>query len=92
LTGDRVRGNPSRPLFDKERSAVRPRVVRSGFGVAMLTALSRCAIGLVLWPGAAMAAPSKNPVGYFNLHPCALFTKGQAGEVALAKIAITEVS
>ena len=76
---DGVRGNPSRPLFDKQCSAVRPRVLRSGFGVAMLSALSSCAIGLSLWPGAAMAAPSKHPVGYFNLHPCALFTKGQAG-------------
>ena len=42
----------------------------------------------VLWAGPALAA-SKHSVGYFNLHPCALLTKGQAGAAISSRITHT---
>jgi hypothetical protein len=63
--------------------------MRFGFGVAMVSAMSSCALGPVLWPGTALAAPAKHAVGYFNLHPCAAFTKQQAGAAIHSRITHT---
>jgi hypothetical protein len=84
-----LRGTRPSPLGDKKRSSLRSRVVRPGSGAVMLSALASCALVPVLWSGPALAAPAKHPVGYFNLHPCALFTKGQAGGAIRARVTHT---
>jgi hypothetical protein len=53
-----------------------------------MLALATCALGASLWPGTALAA-SKHSIGYFNQHPCALFTYAQAGAAIHSRITHT---